>query len=136
MRPFAQPWTPRTSWWFGSPKMTTAKPSSERRFAARLEVADDVRPAPVRRDRDGTVACLADVGDYFEALVAQALYDLGVVDDGAEAHHGAALPHRFFHHLDGASHTEAEAHFAGTDDLHVLQTLPERLRFEAAPIPS
>ncbi len=71
------------------------------------------------RDCDRLLGGLGRVRDHLEAVAAQLVDDLGVVDDGAEAHERAALVHSVLHHLDGAADAEAEAHLARPEDFHV-----------------
>jgi hypothetical protein len=87
--------------------------------AAGLEVADDLLADAVSGDGDGPAFDLRDVCDDVEARIAQLADNLRVVDDGAEADHGSAVAHGFFHHLYGAPDAEAETHFTGANDLHV-----------------
>ena len=56
--------------------------------------------------------------DSEQSVAAKLLDDLGVVYDGAEANHRAALPHRLLHHFDGTPDSKTEAHLVGADDLH------------------
>jgi hypothetical protein len=86
--------------------------------AVGFEVVDDPLADAVGGDGDRPAGDLRDVVDDVEAFVTEAVDDLGVMHDGAQADHRAAFADRLLHHLDGAPDAEAETHFAGADDLH------------------